>query len=94
MIDFQTRIDKAKEILEKADSIIIGAGAGLSTAAGFEYAGATFDKYFSDFKKKYGFNDMYSGGFYPFKTQEEKWAYWSRFVYLNRYKNNENKLYK
>ncbi len=94
MTDFQKRIDKAKKLIEKADCVIIGAGAGLSTAAGFEYSGQIFDKYFSDFKEKYGFNDMYSGGFYPFKTQEEKWAYWSRYVYLNRYKNKDNKLYK
>lgn len=88
------RVSKAKDLLKNADYVLIGAGAGLSTAGGFEYSGKNFDKYFSDFDKKYGFTDMYSGGFYPYKTLEEKWAFWSRYVYVNRYMNkNANKLY-
>lgn len=88
------RVSKAKDLLKNADYVLIGAGAGLSTAGGFEYSGKNFDKYFSDFGKKYGFTDMYSGGFYPYKTLEEKWAFWSRYVYVNRYMNkNANKLY-
>ena len=64
---------------------MIGAGAGLSTSAGYEYSGARFEKYFSDFEEKYGFHDMYSGGFYPYKTPEEFWAFWSRYIFINRY---------
>lgn len=73
------------EKLKEADAIVIGAGAGLSTAAGFIYTGERFEKYFSDFARKYGFSDMYSGGFYPYKTKEEFWGYWSRYIYVNRY---------
>ncbi len=76
---------KLKERIAKADAVIIGAGAGLSTAAGFVYSGERFEHYFSDFSHKYGFQDMYSGGFYPYKTQEEFWAYWSRYIWINRY---------
>ena len=74
-----------KEKIRQADAIIIGAGAGLSTAAGFVYTGERFDRYFRDFSRKYGFHDMYSGGFYPYETQEEFWAYWSRYIWINRY---------
>ena len=74
-----------KDALQSADAIVIGAGAGLSTSAGFVYTGRRFQEYFSDFEEKYGFHDMYSGGFYPYKTLEEYWAYWSRYVYANRY---------
>ncbi len=57
----------------------------MSTAAGFTYSGERFERYFSDFAAKYGFHDMYSGGFYPFPSQEEFWAYWSRYIFINRY---------
>ena len=70
--------------LAEADAVVIGAGAGLSSSAGFTYAGERFDRYFSDFAKKYGFRDMYSGGFYPYPSLEEFWAYWSRYVYINK----------
>ncbi len=76
---------KLKNEIETADAIVIGAGAGLSTSAGFVYGGEQFHRYFADFEEKYGFHDMYSGGFYPFSTFEEHWAYWSRFIFLNRY---------
>lgn len=79
------KINKLRECIEAADSVVIGAGAGLSTSAGFVYHGERFENYFSDFEKKYGFHDMYSGGFYPFETLEEYWAYWSRYIYVNRY---------
>lgn len=93
--NLEFRINKAKKWFDSADYILIGAGAGLSTAGGFEYSGETFEKYFSDFGEKYGFKDMYSGGFYPFKTLEKKWAYWSRYIYINRYlTETPNKLYK
>ena len=80
-------MENIKSILQNADSILIGAGAGLSTSAGFTYSGTRFQKYFADFEKKYGFHDMYSGGFYPYKTLEENWAYWSRYIMINRYMN-------
>ena len=73
---------KLKEALRIADTVVIGAGAGLSTAAGFTYSGERFEKYFSDFQQKYGFEDMYSGGFYPFQAPEEYWAYWSRYIFI------------
>lgn len=82
-----------KDKIENADAIVIGAGAGLSTAAGFTYSGERFEKYFSDFGKKYGFTDMYSGGFYNYDTLEEYWAFWSRYVFVNRYMNPPTDLY-
>jgi len=80
-----SEIEKIKSLLDNAHAIIVGAGAGLSTSAGFTYSGHRFQKYFADFEKKYGFHDMYSGGFYPYKTLEENWAYWSRYIMINRY---------
>lgn len=78
-------IKKLQFALEEAETVVIGAGAGLSASAGFTYDGERFKKYFSDFENKYGFHDMYSGGFYPYKTPQEHWAYWSRNIYVNRY---------
>lgn len=78
-------ITKLKEQIKNAEAIIIGAGAGLSASAGYTYSGKRFEENFADFKEKYGFEDMYTGGFYPYKTEEEYWAYWSRYIYLNRY---------
>ena len=72
---------------------MIGAGAGLSTSAGFVYTGERFHKVFSDFEERYGFHDMYSGGFYPYKTPEEYWAYWSRYIYVNRYMDAPKPIY-
>ena len=86
-------IEKLKEKIRAADAVVIGAGAGLSTSAGFVYTGERFEKYFSDFAAKYGVKDMYSGGFYPFATQEEHWAYWSRYIYINRYMDAPKPLY-
>lgn len=82
---YDNKIYKLKEQIDNADAVIIGAGAGLSTAAGFTYSGLRFEQYFADFADKYHFRDMYSGGFYPFNTLEEYWAYWSRYIYINRY---------
>ena len=79
---YSDKILQIKEKISQADAVIIGAGAGLSTSAGFVYTGERFKKYFSDFKEKYGFSDMYSGGFFPYKTLEEYWAYWSRYIYM------------
>lgn len=82
---FSDNIKRLKNEIGTADAIVIGAGAGLSTSAGFDYAGERFEKYFSDFQKKYGITDMYSGGFYPYDTLEEYWAWWSRHILVNRY---------
>lgn len=87
-------IEKLKTAIETADAIVIGSGAGLSTAAGFTYTGERFERYFRDFADKYRFKNMYSGGFYPFETPEENWAYWSRYVYINRYMYVDNGTYK
>lgn len=92
--DCSAEIIRLKDALKASDVVIIGAGAGLSTAAGFTYTGERFEKYFSDFIEKYGFTDMYSGGFYPFETPEEHWAYWSRYIYCNRYTDAPNGVYK
>ncbi len=73
--------------------MVVGAGAGLSAAAGFAYAGERFERYFSDFEEKYGFHDMYAGGFYPYATLEEHRAYWSRYIYINRYMNAPKPVY-
>lgn len=92
--DYSAEIERLKDEIETADAIVIGAGAGLSTAAGFAYSGARMEEYFADFSEKYGFRDMYSGGFYPFPTPEELWAYWSRYIYINRYMDVDNGTYK
>ena len=78
-------IERLRRALQSADAVVIGAGAGLSTSAGFTYAGERFQRHFADFIEKYGFSDMYTAGFYPFHTEEEHWAYWSRHIYYNRY---------
>lgn len=87
------KISMIKEKIEQADAVVIGAGAGLSTSAGFVYDGGRFEKYFSDFKSRYGFPDMYSGGFYPYETLEEHWGYWCRYIYINRYMDAPKPLY-
>ena len=78
-------IRRLKDEIETADAIVIGAGAGLSTAAGFTYSGERFDRYFFDFRDHYGIRDMYSGGFFPFPDEETRWAWWARHIYFNRY---------
>lgn len=78
-------IEKLKKAIKEADAVLIGAGAGLSTSAGLTYSGERFEKYFGDFARKYHMEDMYSGGFYPYATLEEYWAWWSRHIYYNRY---------
>lgn len=83
--NYSEQTEMLKMELETADAIVIGAGAGLSSASGLTYEGSRFTKYFGDFKNKYGISDMYSGGFYPFDTSEEYWAWWSRHIYINRY---------
>ncbi|MGN0291646.1 MAG: Sir2 silent information regulator family NAD-dependent deacetylase, partial [Lachnospiraceae bacterium] len=75
MIDFLEQIERLKSAIQKAEAVVIGAGAGLSTAAGFTYSGDRFYRYFYDFAETYGITDMYSGGFYPFETLEEYWTW-------------------
>ena len=87
------RIERLQEALEQADAVVIGAGAGLSASAGFTYSGERFEKYFGDFIARYGFGDMYSGGFHSFATLEEHWAYWSRYIYINRYMDAPKPVY-
>ena len=84
---------RLRRALEGADAVVIGAGAGLSASAGLAYDGARFRKYFSDFGQKYGFHDMYAGGFYPYPTPEEHWAYWSRYILINRYMDAPKPVY-
>ena len=91
--DYSAQIKNLQTTLSEADTVVIGAGAGLSTSAGFVYTGERFEKYFSDFAAKYGIKDMYSGGFYPFATLEEHWAYWSRYIYINRYMDAPKPVY-
>lgn len=84
MLD-ERSISRLKAAIDAAQTIVIGAGAGMSTSAGFTYAGDRFEEHFSDFREKYGFTDMYSGAFYPYATPEEMWAFWSRNIWVNRY---------
>ena len=86
-------MERLKAALQDCDAVVIGAGSGLSTAAGFTYTGERFEQHFSDFAQKYSIRDMYSGGFYPFLTQEEFWAYWSRYIYINRYQDAPKPIY-
>ena len=86
-------IERLKEVLSEVDAVIIGAGSGLSTSAGFTYSGERFQRYFSDFIEKYKIPDMYSGGFYPYDTLDEYWAWWSRHIYYNRYVDAPKQVY-
>lgn len=89
----ENEINRLKETLARADAVFIGAGAGLSTSAGFTYSGERFERHFADFEAKYGFHDMYTGGFYPYSTPEEHWAYWSRYIFINRYTDAPKPVY-
>ena len=90
----EEQIAKLKKALTSAESIVIGAGAGLSTSAGFNYSGERFNKYFFDFAKEYGISDIYSGGFYPFPDAETRWGWWARHIYFNRYVDAPKPVYK
>ena len=91
--NYSEQIKKLSEEIQKADAIVIGAGAGLSTSAGLTYSGERFEKYFGDFAEKFGIRDMYSGGFYPFPDEETHWAWWSRHIYVNRYVSAPSQVY-
>ena len=88
------KIERLCDEIKNADAVVIGAGAGLSASAGFDYSGERFKRYFSDFAEKYGIRDMYTGGFFPFESAEEYWAYWSRYVLINRYDTEGNGTYR
>ena len=91
--ELKNEVRQFQNALEKAEAVLIGAGAGLSTSAGFVYNGERFQRYFADFEEAYGFHDMYSGGFYPYGTWEEYWAYWSRYIFINRYMDAPKPVY-
>ena len=86
-------LDALRQKLAEADAVLIGAGAGLSAAAGFAYSGERFRRYFGDFAAQYHFADMYAGGFYPYGSLEESWAYWSRYIWINRYMDAPKPVY-
>ena len=91
---YEEQIAKLRDEIQNAEAIVIGAGAGLSTSAGFTYGGERFNKYFNDFAQEYGIRDMYSGGFYPFPNGETRWAWWARHIYFNRYIDAPKPVYK
>lgn len=90
---FSDSAERLRAALDRAEAVVIGAGSGLSTSAGFVYTGERFQRYFADFIREYGFEDMYSGGFYPFASPEEFWAYWSRYIFINRYMDPPRPVY-
>ena len=92
--NYDENIKRLKHELETCDAVLVGAGAGLSTSAGFTYSGERFERYFFDFAKKFGISDMYSGGFYPFPDDETRWAWWARHIYYNRYIDAPKPVYK
>lgn len=91
---YSTQIERLRQTLAAAQAVVVGAGAGLSAAAGFTYSGKRFEAHFADFIRQYGFTDMYSGGFYPFASLEEHWAYWSRYIWINRYMDAPKPVYR
>ena len=90
----EENLRRLKDAVETADAIVIGAGAGLSTAAGFTYSGERFERYFFDFRERFGIRDMYSGGFYLFPDEETQWAWWARHIYFNRYVSAPKPVYR
>ena len=90
---FSKQIERLREALDDAGAVVVGAGAGLSIAAGYTYSGERFDALFGDFAARYGFADMYSGGFHPYDTLEEYWAFWSRYIMCNRYEPAPHPVY-
>lgn len=94
MQELKSRIRRLRQLLDESDNIIIGAGSGLSTAAGIEYSGRRFTNNFQEYINKYNMTDMYTAGFYPFKTEEEKWGYWAKHIYMNNVGMEATKLYK
>ena len=93
ILTYSEQIEQVRQALHEADAVVIGAGAGLSTSAGLTYSGPRFQEHFGDFIQKYKIQDMYSGGFYPFETLEEHWAWWSRQIMINRYEKAPKPVY-
>ena len=93
ILTYSEQIEQARQALHEADAVVIGAGSGLSTSAGLTYSGPRFQEHFGDFIQKYKIQDMYSGGFYPFDTLEEHWAWWSRQIMINRYEKAPKPVY-
>ena len=89
----EENLKRLRSEIETSDAILIGAGAGLSTSAGYTYAGERFERYFFDFAKVYGIRDIYSGGFYPFPNEMIRWAWWARSIYFNRYTKTPKPVY-
>ncbi len=92
-LNYEEQLVKLKEELHQADAVLIGAGAGLSISAGFTYSGKRFEKLFGDFIQKYSISDIYAGGFYPWQSLEEYWAWWSRHIFVNRYEDAPKPVY-
>ena len=92
--DWSERIAKTRQLIAEADHVIIGAGAGLSAAAGLEYSGEAFEHEFREWILRYGITDLYSSSFYPFETEEERWAYWAKHIWFARYQPEAKPLYK
>lgn len=92
--NFSARIDALRKLLADADAILIGAGSGLSTAAGLDYAGEDFHREFAPWIERYGITDLYTSSFYPFPTEEEKWAYWARHIWFSRFRTGGTDLYR
>ena len=93
IMTYSEQIQRVRQALHEADAVVIGAGSGLSTSAGLTYSGPRFQKHFGDFIQKYKIQDMYSGGFYPFDSLEEHWAWWSRHILINRYEKAPKPVY-
>lgn len=93
-ITYEESLERLRGVLDAADAVVVGAGAGLSTAAGFSYGGELFRRHFADFEERFGIHDMYSGGFFPFPTREVFWAFWSRMIRLNRYTEDPKPTYR
>ncbi len=91
---YEGSLERLRNALDAADAVVVGAGAGLSTAAGFSYGGERFRRHFADFEERFGIRDMYSGGFFPFPTREVFWAFWSRMIWLNRYTEDPRSTYR
>ena len=90
----EENIARLRDEIDRSDAVVIGAGAGLSTSAGFTYSGERFRRYFGDFEDKYGFHDMYSGGFFVMQLEPETaWAFWARNIYINRYNDPPKPVY-
>lgn len=91
---YSERISFLRQAVQEADHIIIGAGSGLTTAAGIDYAGDDFRREFAPWIERYGFTDLYTSSFYPFETPEEYWAYWAKHIWFSRYRTGATELYK